>query len=149
MQKLNLPLQACTLPRFMESSIGPRMEICINSGLPITMLPCFRQSNVYIKRKLRVWRARKCSPLVGAETEPTSMGLQTTLVHGGKYRGENGNLCIFGSTYRHGTVFAPKQYLYQKEAKDIDSPKMYSTRRCINHTCLYGPANYPSSWRAV
>ena len=33
------------------------VEICVNSGVPIAMLPCLHQSNVYIKRKLYVRRA--------------------------------------------------------------------------------------------
>ena len=32
------------------------------------------------------------------------------------YRAYNGNLRKFGATYRIGTMFAPKQCLYQKEA---------------------------------
>ena len=59
------------------------------------------------------------------------------------------NLCIFGSTYRHGTVFAPKHCLYQNEAKRMQSSKMYSISRFKNHTNLCGPANYPGSWRAL
>ena len=103
------------------------MEICINSGLPISMVPCLHQSNVNFKRELRVWRARKCIPLIGAETALTCTGLQTTPVHGGKYSAKNGNLRKFGSTNHDGTV---KQCLYQKKAKGMESPKMCSTRLC-------------------
>ena len=52
----------------------PRTENCVNWGGPITMVPCLHQGNVYIKRKLRVWRAKKCIPLVGAETPLTCAG---------------------------------------------------------------------------
>ena len=167
----------------MWGSIGPRTEICGNSGLPFAMVPCLHQSNVYIKRKLRVWRVQKCIPLVGAKTALTFAGLQTTTTHVRRYRAEsrnfwrfwctfhhgtvvpclqqsnlyikrkllvwrvqkciplvgaktaltcvglqttpshlrqykakNGNLWNFGSTFRHGTVFAPNHCLYQKEA---------------------------------
>ena len=212
-QKPHLPVRACKLPQFMEGSIRLRMEICVNSGLPITMVPCLHQRNVHIKRRLRVWRAQKCIPLVGAETAPTCTGLQTTPVHGGQYRAENGNLHKFGSTYamvpclyqsnvyikrklrvwrarkciplvgaetaptctglqttpvhggkyrakngnlhkfrfpcHHATVFPTKQYLSQKEAMGMESLKMYSTCQCRNRTYLYGPVNYPGSWRAV
>ena len=120
-RKPHLPVRACKLPWFIEGSIGPRMEICINLGLPITMLPFFRQSNIYIKRKLSIWRARKCISLVSAETALTCTGLQTTPVHGEQYTAENGSLRKFRSTYRHGTV---KQYLYQKEAKGMENSKM-------------------------
>ena len=46
--------------------------------------------------------------------------------HVSQYRAENGNLRNSGSTFRHGTVFAPKQSLYQKEASGMESPKMHS-----------------------
>ena len=62
------------------------MEICEISGLPIPMVPRLHQSNGYIKRKLRVWRAQKCIALVGAETVLTRAGPQTTPFHGGQYR---------------------------------------------------------------
>ena len=41
------------------------------SGLPVAMVPCLHHCNVYIKRKLRVWRAQKCNFLVSAKTTPT------------------------------------------------------------------------------
>ena len=49
-----------------EGRIGPTMKICGSLGLPIAIVPCLHRSNVYIKRKLQVWRALKCTPLVGA-----------------------------------------------------------------------------------
>ena len=54
-------------------------EICGNPGLPLPMVPRLHQINVYIKRKLRVWRVIKCTPLVGAKTSLTCAGLPTTL----------------------------------------------------------------------
>ena len=99
------------------------MEICVNLGPHIAMVACFHQSNVYIKRKLRGWRAQKCIPLVGGKPPLTCAGLQTTPVHGAQYRANNGNLRKFGSTYHHSTVFAPKQCLYQKESKGMESSK--------------------------
>ena len=41
------------------------------------------QSNSYIKRNIRVWRAQKCIALFGAQTVLTSAGPQTTAFHGG------------------------------------------------------------------
>ena len=54
-----------------------------------------------------------------------------------------------GRTYRHGTVFAPKKYLYQKEATGMERPEMYSVSRCNNHTYLCGPSKYSVSSEAV
>ena len=149
MENPHLPVRACKLLQFTERSIGPTMEICVNSGLPIVVVPCLHQTNVYIKRKLRGWRVNKCTPLVGVKTVLTCAGLQTTPVHGRHYRAENGNLRKFGSTNRHRTVFAPKQCLYQKEAKGMESSKMYFLSRYKNRTNLCWPANYPGLWRAL
>ena len=97
------------------------MEICETSGLPIPTVQRLHQSNGYIQRKLRVWRARKCIVLVGAETVLTSAGPQTTPFHGRQYRAENGNIRHFGPTNPHDTAFAPKQWLYQKKATGMES----------------------------
>ena len=72
--------------------MGPRMEICDTSGIPIPMVPRFHQSNGYIKRKLRVWRAQNSNAVDGAETVLSSAGPQTTPFHGGQYRAKNGNM---------------------------------------------------------
>ena len=105
--------------RLMGDGIGPRAETCVNWVGPITTVPCLHQGNVYIKRKLRVCRAQKCIPQVGAETLLTCACRQTTPSHVGRYRAENGNLSKLGWTCRHGTVFAPRQCLYQNKAADM------------------------------
>ena len=71
------------IPRFMEDSIGPRMEICENSALPIPMVPRLHQSNGYIKRKLRALRVQNCFALLGADTVLTTAWKQSTPFHGG------------------------------------------------------------------
>ena len=67
-------------------SIGPRREICETSDLPTAVVPDVHQSNGYIKRKLREWRAQKCNALVGAEIALTCAGSQTTPFQGGSIR---------------------------------------------------------------
>ena len=101
----------------MGVSIGPGMEICETSGLPIPMVPRLHQSNGFIKRKLGEWRAQKCNAIVGADTVLSSAGPQTTPFHGGQHRARNGNMRNFGPTNPHGTAFAPKQWFHQKEAR--------------------------------
>ena len=103
-------MQDGKLSRLMKASIGPTTEICGNPGLPFTMVPCLHQCNVYIKRKLQVWRVQNA-----------------------------------GSTFRHGSMFASKQCLYQKEVTGIESLKMHSSSRWNNRTYLCGTANYPVS----
>ena len=48
-------------------------------------------------------------------------GLQSTWFHVSPYRAVNIILGQFGTTYRHGTVFAPKHCLYRKDATDMES----------------------------
>ena len=68
---------------FHGGSIGPGMEICEISALPIPMVPRFHQSNGYIKRKLRAWRLQKCIAQLGADTVLTTAWKQITPFHGG------------------------------------------------------------------
>ena len=84
-----------------------------------------------------VLKSQKCIPLVGAKTALKCTGLQTTAVHGGQNREEKWNFRKFVSTYHHGTLFVPKQCLYQKEANGTESPKMCSTRWCKKRTYLH------------
>ena len=137
MQKAYLPVRDRKLPRFTWVSIGPRMEICEISGLSIPMVPRLHPSNGYIKRKVRAWRVQKCIALVGAGTVLTSAGPETTTFHGGQYMAQNGNMRNFGPTNPHGTAFAPKQWLYQKEGTCMQSSKMYCPSRCRYRTYQY------------
>ena len=59
------------------------------------MVPCLHQSNVYIKRKLRICRVHKCIPIVSAKTLLTCAGLQTNPSHFSKYKAENGHFAEF------------------------------------------------------
>ena len=88
-------------------------------------------------------RDQKSIALVGAKRTLTCAGLQITPSRVRQYMAENKNLGKSRTTFRHGTVFAPKQCLYQKEARAMEIPKMHSSTRCIKHTYLCGSANYP------
>ena len=144
-----LPQRGRKLPRFMGDCIEPRMEICGVSGLPIPMVPRLHQSNGYIKRKLRAWRVQKCTAVVGVDNVLTNVGLQTSPFHSGQYRAQKGKMRKFEHTNPHGSAFAPKQWLYQKEATGMYSSKMYCPTRCRYHTYQCGAANYPFSWGVV
>ena len=113
------------------------------------MVLCLNQGNTYTKRKLRVWRDQKCSPLVGAITPLTCAGRQITPSRKRQHWAQKGKLRKLGRTYRHGTVFAPRKYLYQKEATGTERPEMYPASRYKNHTYLCGPSKYPVSINAV
>ena len=113
------------------------------------MVPCLHQGNIYTKRKLRVCRDRKCILLVGAITPLACAGRQNTPSRRRQYNAQNGKLGKLGRKYGHGTVFALKKYLYQKEATDMERPEMHSANRCNNHTYLCGSSKYPVSREAV
>ena len=100
----------------------------------MAMVPCLNQGNIYTKRKLRVWRDQKCIPLVGAITPLNCAGRHNTPSRGRQYRAQNGMFGKLGRTYGHGTVFAPRKYLYQKEATGMERPEMYSVSRYNNPT---------------
>ena len=74
------PVRVNKLSHVLQRRIWPAIEIFKISWLPISMVPCLQQCNVYIARKLRVWRAQKCNFLVSAKTEPTVIGQQTIRV---------------------------------------------------------------------
>ena len=65
---------------------GPYRGMMVNceiSFTPIPMVPRFHQCNGFIKGKLRVWTAKKCSALVGAENTLTSVGPKNSQLLGG------------------------------------------------------------------
>ena len=66
-----------------------------------------------------------------------------------RYRAKTGKLRKLGETYRFGTVFAPRQYLYQKEATGMEGQEMYSASKCNNPTYLCGALKYPISMEEV
>ena len=55
-QKSLLSVRAVKLPCLMRVGVGPRMQTCVNLGGPIALVPCLYQGNIYVKRKIRVWR---------------------------------------------------------------------------------------------
>ena len=119
-QKCNFLLCAKTAPtcmgqqttRVMQRCIGQGIEIFKILGLIFAMVPCLHQCKVYIKRKLRVWRAQKYNFLVTAKTAPTGTGQQITPCLAAPYSVNNRNCQNFGATFSNGTVFAPMQSLY-------------------------------------
>ena len=78
-----LPLRGSKVPRLMGGSIGPKMEICETSALPIAMVQSLHHSNGYVKRKLQEWRVQNSIALVGADTALTSAWKQVPRFMGG------------------------------------------------------------------
>ena len=113
------------------------------------MVPCLHQGNIHTKRKLRVWRDQKCTPLVGAITPLTCAGPQNTPPRGRQYRAQNGKLRKLGRTFLLGTVFAPRKYLLGTKRK----LRVWRDQKCIPLvgaitplTCA-GPQNTPPRGR--
>ena len=145
----HLPVRAVKITRLEGGVIAPRTESCVICDGPIAMVPCFHQGSIYTKRKLRVWRDQKCIPLVGAKSTLTCAGRQSTPSRGRQYRAQKGKSRKLGRTYRHGTVFAPRKYLYQKEATGMERADMYSASRCNTPTNLCRQLKYPVSREEV
>ena len=123
-QKPLLLVLAVKLPRLKGRGTGSRTETYVNSGGFIALVPCLHQGKIYIKREQGNWRDQKSIPLVGAKTPLTCAGRQTYLSAGREYRAEIGNLRKLGRNYRLGTVFAQREYLYQKGARGMESREM-------------------------
>ena len=85
-------MRAVKLCRLEGGSIGPRTESRVNWDGPISMLPCLHQGNIYTKRKLRVWRDKKCIPIVGGKTAINGAGRQSSPSRGRQYRAQKGKL---------------------------------------------------------
>ena len=83
------------------------MEYWGNPGLPFAMVQCLHQSKDYIKRKVGVWGAQICIPVVGATRTLTCAGSQSSPNLVRQYRAENG---LFANP---GLPFAMVQCLYQ------------------------------------
>ena len=83
---------AVIVPRLEGGSIGPIRESLVNWDGPMAMVPCLHQENIYVKRKLWVWRDQKSIPLVGAIIPLTCAGRQNTPSRGRQYRAQYGKL---------------------------------------------------------
>ena len=83
-------MRAVIIPRLVAGSIGSRTESLGNWDGPMAMVPCLHQGNIYTERKIRVWRDKKCFPLVGAITTLTCAGRHNTPSRGRQYRAQNG-----------------------------------------------------------
>ena len=142
-------MPAVKLSHLDGGGIGPRTESCVNWGGPLAMVPCLHQGNIYTKRNLQELRDQKCIPLVGAKTILTCSGRQTTPSRLMRYRAKTGKLRKLEGIYRHGTVFEPRKYLYQKKATGMESREMHSASLCKNYTYLCRPSKYPVSREAV
>ena len=103
-------------------------------GTSLAEVPCLHQSNLHMKRKLREWRTQKCNPCFGAESPPRSTRLQTIRFHAAPYWTVSANLRKVGASFRRGTVFAPIQSTYEKEATGMENPKMQSLLWCRKPT---------------
>ena len=134
MKRTHFAVRAFKLSGSMQRRIGPSVQICGKSGLPFAEVPCLHQSNLHMEGKLREWRTQKCNPCFGAESPPLSTGKQTTRFHAAPYGTVSANLRKVGASFRRGTVFAPIQSTYEKQATGMENPKMQSLFWCRKPT---------------
>ena len=90
-----------------------------------------------------MWRAQKYNFLVSSKTAPTGKGQQTTPCLAAPYLASNRNFQNFGTSYRHGSVFAPMQCLYCKEGTGVESPKMQFPSQCKTEPEVMGQQTTP------
>ena len=128
-------MRAIKIPRLEGGSIGPRTESLVNCEGPMAMEPRLHQGNIDTKRKLRLWRDQKCIPLVDAIAPLNCEGRQNTSSRGGQYSAQNGKFGKLRRTYGHGTVFAPRKYLYQKEATGMETEYIQLVGAITTLTC--------------
>ena len=124
-------------------------QICGNTGLPLAKVPCLHQRNIYKKRKLRKWSAQKLTLCFSANSPPRSTDRQSTRVHAAPFRSDFAKMRKHGTTLWQGTVSAPNQYLYEKEATGMESPIIESLLQCKQPTSPYGPLKHRCSCSAV
>ena len=89
------------------------------------MVPCLHQRNIYIQKKLQVWKEQKCIPQSDAETPLTCAVRQTTPFYGRWYRAKYGNLRKLGWTYHHGTVLHQENVYIKRELR------VWREQKCI------------------
>ena len=65
------------------------------------------------------------------------------------YRSLTANFRNFEASFRHGTVFVPKQYLHQKETLGMQSPKILFLGWCKKGTNPNWASKYPHSCIAI
>ena len=118
-------MRSVKIPRVEGGSIGTRTESRVNWDGPMAMVPCLHRGNIYTKRKLRVWRDQKCITLVGSIAPLICAGRQSTPSRGRRYMDKSGKYGKLGRSYGHGTVFAPRKYLHQKEVKGMERPEIF------------------------
>ena len=121
MQKCTSQYGASNYPLSCSAEYGQHWKIEEIRGY---LSPRYREGNTNIRRNQREWRAEKCNPCVVAQSVLPSTGLQTTRFHAAPNMADSENLRKFRATFSQGTDFAPREYLYQKEATGMENLKM-------------------------
>ena len=123
-QKAHFAVRACKKPCFMQRHKEPTVQICGNSGLPIAMVTCLHQWNVYTKRKLMVCSAQN---VIRVSMQQAHIAVRACKEPCFMQRRIGPTVQIWGNSrlpIANGTMFAPMECLYQKEDKCMQSPKM-------------------------
>ena len=122
-QQTHWPLRTCKLHGFMHRRIYPTMEIWENLGYPS---PWYRVCTKAMFVSKGSYGCGEPKNVIALSVQQTHWPLRTCKLHGFMHRRIYPTMEIskIRATYRHGTVFAPRQCLYQKEATGVGSLKM-------------------------
>ena len=108
---------------FMHRRIYPTMEIWEISGYPS---PWYRVCTKAMFISKGSYGCGEPKNVIALSVQQTHWPLRTCKLHGFMHRRIYPTMEIWEiwATHRHGTVFAPRQCLYQKEATGVGSLKM-------------------------
>ena len=150
MEQHHLPARAIKIPRLEGGSIGPRTESLGKLGRTYGHGTVFAPRK-YLHQKEATGMERPEMYSASRWNNPTYLRgpLKYPDLDGGSIGTRTESLDKLGRTYGHGTVFAPRKYLHQKEATGMERPEMYSASRCNNPTYLREPSKYTISREAV
>ena len=121
-QKAHLAVRTFKVPGFMQRRIRSTVRICGNLGLPFAMVPCLHQSNIYIKRKLRQWRAQKRNPCFSAKAH---LAVRTFKIPGSMQRrtGSTERICGYSGLPFAMVPCLHQSNIYVKGSYDNGEPK--------------------------
>ena len=127
-------MRAVKILHLEGGSIGPRTEKLRKLWQTYLHGTVFPQKKYLYQKEATVWTDQKSIPLIGAMSPLTCTGRQNTPSQRRQYRAHNVKFGKLGRTYGHGTMFAPRKYLYHKEAAGMERPEMYSVSQSNNPT---------------
>ena len=133
-QKTHLPVRGRKIARYMGGGMGSRMEKCKISCTPIPWYRVCTKAMVTSKGSYVYGELKNVLPSSVQKTHLPVRGRKIARYMGGGMGWWLKKMQNFVHPNHHGTVFALKQWLHQREATCMESSKMYCPRRCRKPT---------------